>query len=64
MAVPAAFDEVIATAMATKPGDRFPSAGALGEAALAAAEGAGPEPADPVPFPTVRSVDSDAPTAG
>ncbi|MBM3667116.1 MAG: hypothetical protein FJW90_06480 [Actinobacteria bacterium] len=34
-----AMDEVIARALAKKPGDRFPSAGDLGNAALAAASG-------------------------
>lgn len=37
--VPPAFDPVIARAMAKKPEDRFPSAGDLGRAALAAAAG-------------------------
>ena len=43
-ACPAAFDRVVATAMAKKPRDRFPTASALGEAALAAAAQAGPPP--------------------
>ena len=63
--VPAAFDEVIHTAMAREPGDRYASAGELGRAALAAAAEAGPEPAQPIAFPAARrAVDSDAPTAG
>jgi serine/threonine-protein kinase len=63
--VPAAFDAVVEKAMATRPQDRFQSAGELGQAALDAARKAGPEPADPVPFPAAqRAVDSDAPTAG
>ena len=63
--IPAAFDEVIATAMAIRPEDRFQSAGELGAAAIEAARLAGPEPPDPVPFPTEsRAVDADAPTAG
>jgi serine/threonine-protein kinase len=37
--VPAAFDRVIARALAKAPEDRYPSAGDLGRAALAAAEG-------------------------
>jgi hypothetical protein len=37
--VPAAFDRVIARAMAKSPDDRYPSAGDLGRAALAAAAG-------------------------
>jgi serine/threonine-protein kinase len=63
--LPEAFDEVVEIAMATHPDDRYESAGELGQAALAAAAEAGPEPDDPVPFPTTeRVVDSDAPTAG
>ena len=41
---PAGFDDVVARAMAKQPADRFASAGELGEAALAAAEPAGPAP--------------------
>jgi serine/threonine-protein kinase len=37
--VPAGFDRVIARALAKDPADRYPSAGDLGRAALAAAEG-------------------------
>jgi len=37
--VPRAFDQVIARALAKEPGDRYPSAGDLGRAALAAARG-------------------------
>ena len=63
--VPEAFNAVVATAMALRPEDRFQSAGELGQAALAAARDAGPEPPDAVPFPAARRVvDSDAPTAG
>ena len=62
--VPAAFDAVVAKAMATRPDDRYQSAGELGDAALDAARKAGPEPADPVPFPAEPGVaDGDAPTA-
>ena len=39
-AVPEAFDAVVARALAKDPGDRYPSAGDLGRAALAAAAGA------------------------
>jgi streptogramin lyase len=38
-AAPEAFDEVIARAMAKEPADRYPSAGDLGKAAVAAAAG-------------------------
>ena len=63
--VPAAFDAVVAKAMAVRQQDRFQSAGELGEAALDAARDAAPEPANPVPFPVAaRDVDTDAPTAG
>lgn len=62
--VPEAFDAVVAKAMSVRPQDRYQSAGELGAAALDAARDAGPEPADPVPFPAAaRSVDGDAPTA-
>ena len=37
--VPATFDRVVARALAKAPGDRYPSAGDLGRAALAAARG-------------------------
>jgi pSer/pThr/pTyr-binding forkhead associated (FHA) protein len=37
--LPPAFDEVVQRAMATDPGERYPSAGDLGEAALVAAGG-------------------------
>ena len=37
--IPAAFDELIARGLAKSPADRFPSAGDLGRAALAAASG-------------------------
>src|SRR4051812_28137732 len=40
--VPAAFDPVIARALAKDPDDRYPSAGDLGRAALAAAAGTAP----------------------
>ncbi len=39
--VPEAFDAVIERALAKDPDDRFPSAGDLGRAALAAAAGEG-----------------------
>jgi hypothetical protein len=48
--VPEAFDEVIERALAKDPDDRFPSAGDLGRAALAAAEGR------PVAAPVERMV--------
>ena len=60
--VPAAFDEVVARAMAKQPGDRFASAGELGHAALAAAEAAGPPPEWRAPGGTSASGDADAPT--
>lgn len=37
--IPAAFDPVIARALSKRPGDRYPSAGDLGRAAVAAASG-------------------------
>jgi DNA-binding beta-propeller fold protein YncE len=40
--VPREFDQVVARAMAKEPGDRYPSAGDLGRAALAAAAGGVP----------------------
>ena len=40
--LPAAFDEVIATAMAKSPADRFPSCGALASAAASALRGRAP----------------------
>ncbi|HYI38147.1 MAG TPA: serine/threonine-protein kinase [Thermoleophilaceae bacterium] len=46
-ACPPALDRVVATAMAKKPRKRYPSASALGEAALEGAAGAGPPPAWP-----------------
>jgi serine/threonine protein kinase len=64
-AVPDAFDEVVRTAMARLPNDRYQSAGQLARASLEAAQGTGPEPADPIGFATrSQPVDSDAPTAG
>jgi serine/threonine protein kinase len=64
--VPPQFDEVVATAMAMRAEDRYPTAGKLGDAALAAAREAGPEPLDPISFParSPAAVDTDAPTAG
>ncbi len=47
------FDEVIARALAKRPQDRFQSAGELGAAALAAAQGRGVEPSSQAP--AVRS---------
>jgi len=40
--LPVGFDEVVATALAKEPDDRYPTAGALGRAALAVAQGAPP----------------------
>jgi serine/threonine protein kinase len=63
--VPEAFDAVVSTAMAKSPEERFQTAGELGQAARDAAREAGPEPPDPIPFPSAQpGVDSDAPTAG
>ncbi len=63
--VPPEFDGVVAKAMARDPHERFPTAGALGEAARQAAKSAGPEPPDPIRFPaTAAPVDTEAPTAG
>ena len=50
--LPAAFDAVIERAMAKDPDRRFPSAGALAQAALAAAEG---HSAPPLPVSAARS---------
>jgi hypothetical protein len=62
---PTGFDTVVARAMATRPDDRFQSAGEFVQATLDAARDVGPEPSDPVPFPAAPApVDSDAPTAG
>jgi len=47
--IPVAFDAVIERAMAKNPDDRFASAGELGDAATAAAEGRTPEPGTPEP---------------
>jgi serine/threonine protein kinase len=49
--VPAAFDAVVARAMAKRPSERFESAGELGEAAVAAAEAASLPVAWPSPAP-------------
>jgi serine/threonine protein kinase len=63
--VPEGFDAVVRTAMAKSPEERFQTAGELARAAREAAREAGPEPPDPIPFPSARpGVDSDAPTAG
>jgi serine/threonine-protein kinase len=64
--VPAELDGVVRRAMASKPEDRYQSAGELGEAANEAASSAGPEPDQPIRFPTSSTgeVDTDAPTAG
>ena len=59
---PPAFDEVVATAMAKEPGDRFASAGELGQAALAAAEPAGPAPEWRPPGGASAPGEADAPT--
>ena len=44
--VPAPFDDIVRRAMAKDPNDRYPSAGDLGRAVLAAAEGQGPMAAE------------------
>jgi len=61
--IPAAFDEVVARAMAKQPGDRFASAGEMGHAALAAAEAAGPPPEWRAPGGASAPGEADAPTA-
>lgn len=63
--IPVAFDAVIATALSKLPQDRFATAGALAQAALAAAEEAGPAPSPPLALPVqpAQPVDRDAPTA-
>lgn len=57
---------MVGRAMASKPEDRYQSAGELGNAAVQAASSAGPEPDEPIRFPAsgAADVDSDAPTAG
>ncbi len=64
--IPAQLDLVIAQAMAKAPGERFPSAGALGAAALEACAQAGPAPPWPSALSTRPSlpVDRGAPTVG
>jgi serine/threonine-protein kinase len=65
--VPPELDEVVGRAMASKPAERYQSAGELGRAAQEAAAQAGPEPEEPIRFPVSRGagdVDADAPTAG
>ena len=65
--VPVELDEVVARAMASRPDDRYQSAGEMGRTAQEAAAPAGPEPDEPIRFPVSRGggdVDSDAPTAG
>jgi serine/threonine protein kinase len=60
--VPAALDAVVARAMAKHSDDRFPSAGELGRAAMAAADAAGRPPEWKAPATPVPGGDSDAPT--
>ena len=60
--VPKAMDAVIARAMAKAPGDRFPTAGDLGRAALAAAGGREPLSVSVAPRPMV-ALRAEAPTA-
>jgi serine/threonine-protein kinase len=58
------FDSVIRGAMAVRPDERFQTAGELAQAASAAAQTAGPEPAEPIRFQSrVPPMESDAPTA-
>ena len=63
--VPVAFDAVIATALSKLPQARFASAGALAQAALAAAQDAGPAPSRPwmVQAVPARPIDRDSPTS-
>ncbi|MFL5822611.1 MAG: serine/threonine-protein kinase [Solirubrobacteraceae bacterium] len=53
---PAEFDEVVSRAMAKSPDERYPTAGALGAAALAAARGATEETKLALPVPPVPPV--------
>ena len=72
---PREFDRVVARALAKAPQDRYPSAGDLGRAALAAARGeavtetertvaVGPAAPVPVPAPRARTAIAPAPPAG
>jgi serine/threonine protein kinase len=63
---PDQLDAIVRRAMATRPGERFQSAGELGREAVRAAASAGPEPDEPIRFPApgAGDIDSGAPTAG
>ena len=62
--IPVTFDAVVATALSKLPQDRFATAGALAQAALAAAEDTGPAPSLPLALHVrpAQSIDRDAPT--
>ena len=63
--IPAALDAVVGRSMASRPQERYQSAGELGSAAVRAASAAGSEPDQPIDFPPATGeVDTDAPTAG
>jgi serine/threonine protein kinase len=59
--LPPAFEDVLARAMAKSPGDRYPSAGDLGRAAIAAAAGAELPPGEHVVAAGAAAPDSEPP---